>query len=108
MMRTLLFRMIFTFSCVALPAAIYAADSGAASQSGKALHDKLCISCHTGMFGGDGSGIYTREDRKVNSLQRLEGQIGACNHNLGFNLSKEQLANIFDHLNQTYYRFKNK
>ena len=106
MMRTAILRTIFTCSCLVLSCATFAVEIDANGQQGKVLHDKLCMSCHVGMFGGDGSGIYTRDDRRVHSLQALEGQIGNCNHNLGFNLSKQQLANILDYLSQAYYKFE--
>lgn len=108
MMRTLILRTIFTLSCLGLSTAASAAEAGAGGQNGKALHDKLCLSCHTGMFGGDGSGIYTRDDRRVHSFEELEGQIGNCNHNLGFNLNKEQLESIRVYLGKTFYKFENK
>ena len=44
-------------------------------RTGKALHDKACISCHAKMFGGDGSKIYTRVDHKVKNAQQLAARI---------------------------------
>lgn len=108
MMRTPILSMIFILSCFSLSSTTFAAAAETSGQKGKVLHDKLCLSCHTGMFGGDGSGIYTRDDRRVHSFPGLEKQIGNCNHNLGFNLNKEQLANILDYLSQTYYMFEKK
>lgn len=108
MMRISLLKTILTVSCLFLSSITHAAETEANGQRGKEVHDKLCMSCHVGMFGGDGSGIYTRDDRRVHSLQGLEGQIGNCNHNLGFNLTKQQLANILEYLNQAYYKFEKK
>lgn len=104
-MRTYIVRIIFSFIVLVLSNAALADEININAQKGRVLHDKLCISCHVGMFAGDGSGIYTRIDRKVNSLQGLRGQIGNCNHNLGLKLTEQQLTTILDYLSQTYYKF---
>ena len=103
-----LFPALFSIFCLILANTTFAAESGTVDQQGKMLHDKLCISCHTGMFGGDGSGIYTRKDRRVQSLACLKNQVEGCNQNLGFNLTEAQLASILAYLDQTYYKFDNK
>jgi cytochrome c len=75
-------------------------------KAGKILHDKSCVRCHIDMFGGDGSGIYTRADRKVKTAQQLAGRIAACNANTGAGLFPEDETNIGAWLNQQYYKFK--
>lgn len=48
---------------------------------GKQMVDKNCIACHAASFGGDGSGIYTREDRKIKNakgLVRIEALLSKC------------------------------
>lgn len=96
---------LFSIFCLILANTTFAAEPGVVGQQGKLLHDKLCISCHTGMFGGDGGGIYTRKDRRVQSLAGLKNQVKGCNHNLGLNLTESQLASILAYLDQTYYKF---
>lgn len=73
---------------------------------GKALHDKACISCHASMFGGDGSGIYTRADRKITNAKQLAARIAACNANTGTGWFPEDELNVAAYLNQQYYKFK--
>ncbi|HEX7972250.1 MAG TPA: cytochrome c [Thiobacillus sp.] len=73
---------------------------------GKALHDKTCINCHASMFGGDGSKIYTRADRKVKTAQQLAARISACNANTGAGWFPEDEAHVAAYLNQQYYKFK--
>ena len=73
---------------------------------GKALHDKACVSCHAGMFGGDGSKIYTRADRKVKTPQQLSARIAACNANTGAGWFPQDEENVAAYLNQQYYKFK--
>lgn len=76
------------------------------AKAGKALHDKSCVNCHVGMFGGDGSGIYTRADRKVRTPQQLAGRIAGCNANTGAGWFPEDEAHVAAYLNQQYYKFK--
>lgn len=75
-------------------------------KTGKALHDKACVSCHTKMFGGDGSGIYTRADRKTQNAQQLAARIAGCNANTGAGWFPEDEAHVAAYLNQQYYKFK--
>jgi len=75
-------------------------------RTGKSLHDKACISCHANMFGGDGSKIYTRADRKVKTAQQLAARISACNANTGTGWFPEDEAHVGAYLNQQYYKFK--
>ncbi len=76
------------------------------AKAGKALHDKQCVACHIGRFGGDGSKIYTRADHRMKSAASLAQQITTCNANLGNNLFPEDEATIGAYLNQTFYKFK--
>lgn len=75
-------------------------------KTGKALHDKACISCHASMFGGDGSKIYTRADRKTKTAQQLAARISSCNANTGAGWFPEDEAHVAAYLNQQYYKFK--
>lgn len=80
-------------------------DKGDA-RTGKRLVEQHCTACHVSKFGGDGSAVFTRSDRKINSAQQLTAQIGRCNKAVGTNLSTQRLRDIGAYLNQTYYRFK--
>jgi cytochrome c peroxidase len=73
--------------------------------AGKALHEKNCIACHASSYGGDGSAIYTREYRKVNTSKGLVAQVRACNTNLGLKWFEDEELNAAAYLNQTYYKF---
>lgn len=75
-------------------------------KAGKVLHDKTCIGCHAGMFGGDGSKIYTRPERKTRSAQQLAARISACNANTGAGWFPEEEAHVGAYLNLQYYKFK--
>lgn len=73
--------------------------------AGKALHEKNCIACHASSYGSDGSAIYTREYRKVNTSKGLIAQVRACNTNLGLKWFEDEELNAAAYLNQTYYKF---
>lgn len=75
-------------------------------KAGKALHDKTCVSCHVSMFGGDGSKIYTRADRKTRTAEQLAARISGCNANTGAGWFPEDEAHVGAYLNQQYYKFK--
>jgi hypothetical protein len=72
---------------------------------GKKLVEQHCISCHASSFGGDGSGIYTREDRKVKDGSGLVQQIRNCNTNLGLQWFEDEEFHVARYLNNTYYKF---
>ena len=75
-------------------------------RTGKALHDKACVSCHVNMFGGDGSKIYTRADRKTKTAQQLAARVAGCNANTGAGWFPEDEAHVGAWLNHQYYKFK--
>ncbi len=79
---------------------------GGDAKTGKTLFDKYkCNSCHSAMVGGDGSGIFTRADRKVNSPAEMFTQFKMCSANIGVNLTAQEEQHLGAYLNQ-YYKFK--
>lgn len=77
------------------------------AENGKKLFAKYeCSSCHEGKVGGDGSAIFTRQNRTVNSATRLITQMERCSGALGKNLTEQEKLDLAAHLNQTYYHFK--
>ena len=87
----------FFASCLLLSAA--AATQAGDPHAGKALVDKDCTSCH-------GSEIYTRPDRKVNSLDGLKKQVRRCELMLGLKWFDDQIDDVTSHLNDSFYKFK--
>ena len=57
---------------ILLTPSAYAALPGD-SADGKRLHDANCMECHD-------TGIYTRKERLVRSLDALKKQLGSCSH----------------------------
>lgn len=72
---------------------------------GKALHDKSCTICHISMFGGDGSKIYTRQDRKVTTIEGLMARVEGCNKNVGTHFDKTQMDDVVKYLSDEFYKF---
>ena len=73
---------------------------------GQELHDENCISCHKSMHGGDGSGIYTRENRRIDSYQGLTKQVKRCKTSLGVSWPEHQIDDVIAYLNDSFYKFK--
>lgn len=101
-MSKLIYLLLSTISISA-----YAADffETADVSAGKALVEKNCISCHASSYGGDGSEIYTRPFRKVESAKALVAQVRACNTNLGLKWFDDEEFNVAAYLNKNYYQF---
>ena len=93
--------LLFLMSWI-LAAALQAAPD---LQRGKSLHDENCIKCHAGMVGGDGTGIYTRPDRRIESLAGLRRQVNRCKDSLGMPWPADQIDDVVYYLNQTFYKF---
>ncbi|MHB8622338.1 MAG: c-type cytochrome [Sulfuricaulis sp.] len=82
---------------VSLPA--HAVDLPGNVAAGKKLYDANCISCHT-------DSVYTRQDRKITSLDGLKQQVHSCGHAANIKLRQAQIDDLVKYLNTTYYKFK--
>ncbi|MFZ0257748.1 MAG: hypothetical protein WAN46_19385 [Gammaproteobacteria bacterium] len=72
------------------------AEDGA---SGKALHDRACTSCH-------GTEVYTRPDRKIDSLTALERQVQRCAEKAAkVDWNASQIDAVAQYLNNAFYGF---
>lgn len=83
----------------------HTAFAGETSIDGKALHSKNCVGCHVNMTGGDGSALYTRDNRRVSSYKGLGAQVRLCESNLGLTWFDDEVMSVVNHLNNTYYHF---
>ncbi|MBL8521869.1 MAG: hypothetical protein JNK75_14530 [Betaproteobacteria bacterium] len=70
------------------------------------MAESKCEACHARKVGGDGTGIYTRPDRKVKTKARVAGQVALCNTELNLGLFPDDEAAITAFLNDTYYKYK--
>jgi len=74
--------------------------------TGLELHATKCMACHSNMVGGDGSVLYTRPTRRVNSYQELQIQVKFCETTLNLEWSVDEVAAVIEYLNHTYYHFE--
>ena len=82
------------------------AANAADSANGKALHEECCIAGHTSLTNGQPSTIYTRSDRKFNTLSGLKTQVMRCQNSVGVNWFDDQIADVVEYLNTNYYKVK--
>lgn len=73
---------------------------------GKTMVDKNCIQCHASQVGGDGSAMYTRDPRLVNTSAGLIAQIRNCNTMIGLKWFEDEELHVANYLNKTYYKFE--
>ncbi|MDH4030332.1 MAG: cytochrome c [Chromatiales bacterium] len=73
--------------------------AGADVQNGKRLHDERCMKCHD-------DSVYTRKDHFVTSKEALAKQVNRCALNTGAQWSDEDVADVVDYLNASYYKFE--
>jgi hypothetical protein len=99
---------LLLFCFLVLTNNVYASDlfKNADIAAGKKLLEAHCIECHASSFGGDGSGIYTRELRKVKTPSGLVVQVRNCNTMLDLKWFEEDELNVAAYLNQQYYKFE--
>jgi hypothetical protein len=57
-----------------------------------------CSRCHD-------TGVYTRPNRRVQSLEGLHSQVRRCDSMLETRLFEDDLNALVEHLNQRYYHF---
>jgi hypothetical protein len=70
-----------------------------------ALHEGKCTTCHTRMYGGDGSGIYTRDGRVLSTRLDLLQRVAACSAQVSAGWFPDEEAGVAAWLNARYYRF---
>jgi len=68
-------------------------------EHGKSLQQKNCMSCHD-------DGMYTREERRVTTLDALRHQVQRCETNLNLQWFPEDVDAVIEYLNTTFYNVK--
>ena len=80
--------------------------SGNAMTGKKLFDENKCDSCHIGKVGGDGSAIFTRPNRIVNSPDEMIARFHVCSGAIGLTLTPQMEQDLGAYLNETYYHFK--
>ena len=75
-------------------------------KGGKSLLEAKCSGCHIARFGGDGSRMFTRPERKASSTASVLAWVQRCNTNIKTGLSTEEEQSVAAWLNDAYYKFK--
>ncbi|HAO70444.1 MAG TPA: hypothetical protein DCQ65_02450 [Gammaproteobacteria bacterium] len=78
---------------------ILLAGTSFANELGGALHEESCVRCHD-------SGMYTRDNSKIQNHFDLRSQVSACANNLGTGWFPDEEGSVVDYLNNQYYKFK--
>lgn len=65
---------------------------------GKRLHQAHCVECHD-------TGVYTRKDRKMGSVDAVRQHMQSCSHMAKLSLSSAQEQHLLKYLNEQFYRF---
>ena len=98
---------IITFTLFAtLGAAATEANSTLIESGRKMVTAAKCEVCHASKLGGDGSGMYLRQDRRVTTKSKLLAQVARCNNDLSLGLFPDDEAAIAAYLNAAHYKFK--
>ena len=99
---------LFTYLCFSSFIFISTSTSATSAnvENGKELHNSNCTSCHISIQGGDGSGIYTRENRRIESHPALVKQVKRCRDSLGVPWPDEHVSDVVEYLNSSFYKFK--
>ena len=84
---------------ILLTPSAYAAELPGDSADGKRLHDANCMGCHD-------TGIYTRKDRLIGSLDALQKRLSDCSHMAKKEFSAIETQNIIKYLNDQFYQFR--
>lgn len=77
---------------------------------GATLHNEHCLACHASRlgFGNNGNDIYTRTNRRITNLEGLQQQVNRCKNNLQIVWFDEDVADVVEYLNDSFYHFKAK
>ncbi|MDH5485563.1 MAG: hypothetical protein OEY43_10045 [Gammaproteobacteria bacterium] len=90
--------MKYYLTCIALvlSSQVLASDK---AHNGETLHNDKCMNCHD-------TGVYTRENRRVSSLDALSNQVENCMKGPAkAEWTKAETDSVISYLNQKFYKF---
>jgi len=83
---------------ILLTPSAYAASLPGDSAEGKRLLDANCMECHQ-------TDVFTRKDRKIQSLDALKEQVAGCTHMAKKEFSASEMQDLVKYLNDQFYHF---
>jgi mono/diheme cytochrome c family protein len=89
---------LFASLLILLMPSAYAASLPGDSAEGKRLFDAHCTECHQ-------TDVFTRKDRKVQSLAALQKQLVGCSHAAKVDFSASEMQDLLKYLNDQFYHF---
>lgn len=100
--------LLVSAGCLTLPASAALPFAKGDPKQGEGLvHKAKCdAACHVQIVGGDGTGLYTRQQRRVKNPEALSAQVRFCATQLNTSWFPEEEDNVAAYLNQRYYKFK--
>jgi cytochrome c553 len=93
-MKSILYASLF----ILLMPSAYAASLSGDSAEGKRLLDANCLGCHQ-------TDIFTRKERRVQSLDALKKQLVACSHAAKKEFPAGEMKDLLKYLNDQFYHF---
>jgi mono/diheme cytochrome c family protein len=96
-------RALIPFLCLTVSLSSHAAGD---PKLGKPLHDKQCVACHAKLLGGDGSAMYTRKPRLINSAAALGQRVATCAAQTNAGWFPEEEAHVAAGLNHAGDNFR--
>lgn len=72
---------------------------------GHQMHRQHCVACHVRQVGGDGSDLYLRLDRRVETPSALRQQLTTCTTQLRLGWFPDDEEHVAGFLNRHFYRF---
>ena len=75
------------------------AEESLSIEHGEQLHNEKCMACHT-------TSVYSREDRRIKTLQALSSQVNNCMKGAASaEWTEIETRSVIDYLNQKFYKF---
>lgn len=84
---------------ILLTQSAYAEALSGDSAALRRLIDASCMRCHD-------TGVYSRKDHKIRSLDALKKQLDRCSHAANKSFSAIETQNIIKYLNDQFYHFQ--
>lgn len=69
------------------------------------LHNASCVECHSRMTGGDGSLLYSREERLIHDQTALLARVSRCAIGAQSGWSDTEIKAVTHYLDEQFYHF---